>query len=298
MLDASQTDEFQIRRRQFLHSGALLLTAAANIRSVATEADPMVRLRIGLVTDLHYADKDTAGSRHYRETLTKIAEASTELKKLSPAFMVELGDLIDRADTVSTELSWLKKINQSFSAICDEQHYVLGNHCVDTLTKQEFLGAVGQKQAWYSFDRQDVHFVILDSCFRSDGTAYQRKNFEWTDANIPAEELEWLQSDLQQNNLPTIVFAHQRLDVADNHGVRNNADVRKILQESGNVRAVFQGHSHQNDLHEISGISYCTLAAMVEGTGPAANGYSSLEILSDGSMRLQGFRRQQSRSFS
>ncbi len=288
---------FQLRRRAFLRSGAVLLLPAGMPVSRADETSA-VRLRIGLLTDLHYADKDTSGSRHYRETLPKIAEASSRMRQLQPAFMVELGDLIDAADTVEQELAWLQRINHEFSAICEEQYYVLGNHCVDTLTKQEFLGAVGQQKSWFSFDRNGTHCIILDSCFRSDGTPYQRRNFTWTDANIPAAELEWLQTDLQQNELPTIVFAHQRLDISDNHGVRNNAEVRRILEEHGNVRAVFQGHSHQNDLQEIKGISYCTLAAMVEGTGVESNSYSVLEVLESGALRLTGFRRQQSRNFA
>ena len=34
--------------------------------------------------------------------------------------------------------------------------------------------------------------TVLDACFRKDGKSYERKNFDWTDANIPAAELEWL----------------------------------------------------------------------------------------------------------
>lgn len=90
-----------------------------------------------------------------------------------------------------------------------------------------------------------------------------------------------------------VVFAHQRLDVSDAYGVKNNADVRKILEASGQVLAVFQGHSHQNDLHEINNIHYCTLVAMVEGSGAANNGYSLLDLQSDGTLRLSGFSRQQ-----
>ena len=64
-----------------------------------------------------------------------------------------------------------------------------------------------------------------------------------------------------------IVFAHQRLDVSNNHGVKTNSQVRSVLESSGKVLAVFQGHSHQNDVNEIGGIHYCTLVAMVEGSG-------------------------------
>ncbi|HEX7379354.1 MAG TPA: alkaline phosphatase, partial [Pirellulales bacterium] len=164
-----------------------------------------------------------------------------------------------------------------------------------TLMKEEFLAGVEQEKSYYSFDRGEVHFVLLDSCFRGDGRPYGRKNSHWTDANLPAAELEWLAADLRASDKLAIVFAHQRLDVSDNHGVKNSPAVRKILEESGRVLAVFQGHSHRNDLKEIGGIHYCTLVAMVEGTSAENNGYSLLEIAPGGGIRLTGFRRQQSR---
>ena len=60
------------------------------------------------------------------------------------------------------------------------------------------------------------------------------------------------------------------------------------------VLAVFQGHSHQNDLKDIHGIHYCTLVAMIEGSGDANNGYSVMELEPNGTIRLTGFRKQKS----
>ena len=94
------------------------------------------------------------------------------------------------------------------------------------------------------------------------------------------------------NRRPVIVFAHRRLDVSNNHGVKNNGEVRKVLEASGDVLAVFQGHSHQNDLKTIGGIHYCTLRAMVEGSGEPQNGYSAMTVEPDSTIRLTGFREQ------
>ncbi|QDV47637.1 Calcineurin-like phosphoesterase superfamily domain protein [Stieleria neptunia] len=288
----------RLGRRALLRNGTLVLGAAALPVAALPAADGDARVRIGLVTDLHYADKPPAGTRHYRETLAKLAEATAAFKREGIDCLVELGDLIDAAETVETEQRYLRTINRTFSAICDDRHYVLGNHCVDTLKKEEFLGSVGQSDSYYSFDRNGVHFVVLDSCFRADGQPYGRKNFQWTDANVPQDELDWLQEDLAGTDNPTIIFAHQRLDVSNNHGVKNNADVRKILESSGKVLAVFQGHSHQNDLNEIEGIHYCTLVAMVEGSGEENNGYSTMEIQRDGTIHVKGFRKQAQREFA
>lgn len=285
-------NHFRLGRRAFLKHGTLVLTAASLSSSKLLADNEAPSMRVGLITDLHYADKAPAGTRHYRETLTKLEEAARQFKQEKPTFLVELGDLIDAADSVDVEQKYLKTINREFSAIGKNRHYVLGNHCVDTLKKEEFLGGVEQEKSYYSFDRGGFHFVVLDSCFRSDGKPYGRKNFKWTDANIPAAEIEWLEADLKATDKNVVVFAHQRLDVSNNHGVKNNVDVRKVLEASGKILAVFQGHSHQNDLKEIGDIHYCTLVAMVEGSGIESNGYSLMDIEPNGTIRLTGFRKQ------
>ncbi len=282
-------------RRTFLHRGSLILLGtgiAATSPAFVFSDDAKRRVRIGMVTDLHYADKPPAGSRHYRETLIKIAQAGDQFRKDKPDFVVELGDLIDAADSVETEKKYLATINKEFAALPGDKHYVLGNHCVTTLTKDEFLDGVGQKKSYFSFDRGGFHFVILDACFRSDGEPYGRNNFKWTDANIPQEQVEWLRADLKATAGRTIVFAHQRLDVKNDHGVKNAEQVRQVLEESSKVQAVFQGHSHKNDLQEINGIRYCTLVAMVEGSGVENSGFAVMDVFDGGTIRLTGFRKQ------
>lgn len=282
-------------RRTFLHDGSVLLLgagiASTSVASLLAD-ESQRRVRIGMVTDLHYADKPPAGTRHYRESLAKLKEAAEQFQKDKPDFIVELGDLIDAADSVEAEKKYLATINKEFAALPGDKHYVLGNHCVTTLTKEEFLGGVGQKKPHYSFDRGGFHFVVLDACFRSDGQPYGRDNFKWSDANIPDEQVEWLRADLKTTTGKAIVFAHQRLDVKNDYGVKNAEQVRKVLEDSGKVLAVFQGHSHKNDLKDINGIHYCTLVAMVEGSGAENNGFSLMDVFDGGTIRLTGFRKQ------
>ena len=240
-------NEICLGRRAFVRNGLLVLAASSALPTQLSANDESKTLKIGLVTDLHYADKPSAGTRYYRETLGKLDEAATKFEEAKISTLVELGDLIDAADSVDVEQGYLKTINKKFSAICKDRHYVLGNHCVDTLKKEEFLGGVEQEKSYYSFDRGGFHFVVLDSCFRSDGVPYARRNFKWTDANIPESELDWLKEDLKKTEKHVVVFAHQRLDVSNSHGVKNNAAIRKIFESSGKVRAVFQGHSHKDE---------------------------------------------------
>ncbi len=280
-------------RRAFIQHSTLCLAGFSGLQAADTEASPL--LRVGLMTDLHYADKNPTKTRFYREALAKLDEAVGHMNREKPALVVELGDFIDQADSVEKEIEWLKTMESHFAKLSMPRHYVLGNHCVGTLTKQEFAQHTKAAGGHASFESNGVTFLILDACFREDGTPYERKNFNWQDANLPKAELAWLESELSKASGPVIVLAHQRLDLDKAHAVRNAAGVRALLEKSGKVLAVFQGHSHKNDYQQIAGIHYTTLVAMVEGSGTENSGYTMLDVMPDSSLRLNGFRRQVNR---
>ncbi|UCF14351.1 MAG: hypothetical protein JSW59_13130, partial [Phycisphaerales bacterium] len=128
-----------------------------------------------------------------------------------------------------------------------------------------------------------------------DGVDYDHGDFDWTDANVPPEELDWLRDDLAATLGPAIVFTHQLLDGTGSVYVKNAAQVRQVLQDSGKVLAVFQGHHHAGSYNNMAGIHYYTLKALVEGTGPENNSYAIVEAHPDGSMTVTGYRRAESR---
>jgi len=285
-----------LSRRAFLRSGTLWLAAGALASSdtAGAQESPEPVLRVGLITDLHHAEKEAANNRFYREARTKLRESIDHFNRTGVDSIVELGDIIDAAEDLQDEIGYLQAIEAEFARARAERHYVLGNHCVWLLTKEQFREHTAAKESYYSFDRGGFHFVVLDACFRQDGVPYGERNFEWTDTDIPPAERDWLRSDLDRTTLPVIVFAHQRIDLENRYAIKSSPEVRAILERSGSVRAVFQGHSHQNDYREIGGIHYCTLAAMVEGSGPDNSAYSVLSIHLDGTLQIDGFRRQSS----
>ncbi len=278
-------------RRAFFQNSTLCLAGLGG-SLLAAESDAKPLLKVGLMTDLHYADKESTKTRFYREALDKLDEAVEIMNREKPALVVELGDFIDQADSVEKEIEWLRTMESHFAKLSMPRHYVLGNHCVGTLTKEEFAAHTKAGGGFESFEASGVTFLILDACFRADGTPYSRKNFDWKDSHVPASELSWLESELAKAGGPVFVFAHQRLDDAKAHTVQNAAAVRSLFEKSGKVHAVFQGHSHKNDYQQIADIHYTTLVAMVEGSGAENNGYTLLDVLGDGSLRLNGFRRQ------
>ncbi|MDR1478049.1 MAG: metallophosphoesterase [Planctomycetaceae bacterium] len=301
----NKVDICPLNRRAFIGRGTLILAGAATasldfhncfadtIKNTNTENV----LRIALVTDVHYADKKTVGSRFYKESIAKIQTAAKEFKKQPIDFIVELGDLIDTARNMETDKKHLRLIDAELKKISANRYYVLGNHCVETLTKEEFLDVIGQQKSYFSFDQRGYHFVVLDANFRQDGVAYGRNNADWKDTKIPDAEIKWIKSDLSSTKLPTIIFLHQRLDIGNQEAcaVKNSDKIRQIFEESGKVQLVLQGHHHSGGYSEINGIFYVTLLALIEGTGEKNNSFSTLEICPNGNFRLTGFLRQKSR---
>ena len=75
--------------------------------------------------------------------------------------------------------------------------------------------------------------------------------------------------------------------------------MRKILEDSGRVLAVFQGHNHVNDHKVIGGVHYVTLAALIEGAlSKGNNAWSVLEVYPGGVLKVDGFHHQEDYSLA
>lgn len=252
-------------------------------------------IRIALVSDIHYAEKSNAGNRHYIKSLEKARQAIATFNENEADFMVLLGDNIDEVDKES-DLTNFKILDEELSRFNGERHYILGNHDLGSLTKEEFLAKTGRagEAAHYSFSKAGYHFIVLDPNFRQDGTEYSRGNFGWTDSYLPSEQLIWLKNELElsrSSGKNVIIFIHQILydTEDDSHGVKNNDEIRAILEHSGNVTAVFQGHYHHGSYKKINGIHYVGIHPMVVGD---TNAFAELTISREGKIELIGYGRQ------
>ncbi len=255
-------------------------------------------VRFGMVTDCHYADVDPAGTRFYRQSLDKLGECVARMNAEDVDFLIELGDFKDqgRPPVKQDTLAYLEEVEAVFQRFDGPTYHVLGNHDVDSISKPQFLArvtntGVDRTRSHYSFDIKGLHGIVLDANYRSDGADYDRGNYDWTDANIPADELDWLRRDLAAARGPAVVFIHQLLDGAGAVYVKNAAEVRDVLERAGKVLAVFQGHHHAGDCNEINGIHYYTLIATVEGQGAENNSYAIVEVCPNLDAIVSGYRR-------
>jgi predicted phosphodiesterase len=289
-------------RRVFLKSSLLVAAvpllnsfSAANGTKIQEIDGAQSLVRFGMVTDSHYADIDTAGTRFYRESLSKMQECVDLMNQKEVDYLIHLGDFKNGAPDQNLEN--LKLIELEYARFNGPRYHVLGNHDMDSISKADFQSIIENTeidpdQTWYSFDRNSVHFVVLDANFTSEGVAYNRGNFHWTDANIPASQLEWLENDITSTDKPVVIFVHQLLDSDEgSHYINNAAEVRHILESNRNVLVVFQGHQHNGQYSMINDIHYYTLKAMVEGSGEENNAYAIVEIFDNFSVTISGYRK-------
>ncbi len=298
-----------ITRREFFKSAAAMAMAPAFLSlSCLQNGTPFAEgkpIHFGIVTDCHYADVDSAGTRHYRASLAKMSECIELMNAGHNRFLVELGDFKDqdRPAVEQQTLKYIEEIESVFSRFNGLTYHVLGNHDMDSISKAQFLSRVTNTgiepdRSYYSFDCHGLRGIVLDANYNSDGTDYDHGNFNWTDANIPPKELAWLRSELTSAPGPVIVFIHQLLDGTDAVSVKNAAEVREVLEDSGKVLVVFQGHHHEGRHRKINEIDYYTLKAMVEGPDREDNAYAVVHVNPDLSVSITGYRKAVSMDFS
>lgn len=206
-------------------------------------------LRFAIVSDLHAPDLPDG-----KERMQMIVDAANKEKV---DFLIQLGDFI-RLDSSSLPL---RKVWDKFKG---EKYHVLGNHDLDKYSKEEFISGFNMPGRYYSFDKGDFHFIVLDGNNLFDGSSYipyNKANY-YVDIKkrefMDPEQMEWLRKDLAGTSKRCILFSHQSIDRA----MGNGYDVRDILEEENNragfkkVVIAFSGHNHSNYVDEINGITY------------------------------------------
>lgn len=163
-------------------------------------------------------------------------------------------------------------------------HHTIGNHDQFGLLaksgvevggagygKQMYKDRVGP--TYYSFDHKGYHFVVLDTVQATDDRSWE--------ARIDDEQIAWLKTDLAgiAEGMPILVSAHVPLvsgvasygDTPSHSGadvpkhpqlIVSNANAVVSELQKHNTLAVFQGHTHLNEVVNYRGIHYVTSGAV------------------------------------
>jgi 3',5'-cyclic AMP phosphodiesterase CpdA len=261
----------------FHRCSVLLTLVLVFAMGITLMAEPV---RVAIVTDVHANDTNSPNEHkvmvNWSERVSAFVDAATDA---SADAIVSLGDYVNGAFVMGAELGDPARIFGIFdeaytvlTAFDGPVHYVLGNHDVYNLSKEQILSVTETESTYYSYDQGGVHFVILDAQYDKNENDYG--HIAWmVQGLIPTVELDWLKADLAASDLPTIVFIHQPLDsdfelLAGGPPIFNHTVMRDVLAADDGVIAVFSGHDHGSDYSEIDGIHYFTIAAMVDHDEP------------------------------
>ncbi len=251
-------------------------------------------LSIGLIADPQYADVDPAGTRFYRQSIGKLAEAVNHFNRLEIAFCVNLGDLIDR------EWRSYDAILETLAASRHRFHHVLGNHDFEVSSdlKARVPARLGLTRRFYAVERAGWCFAMLDT---TDVSLYAQPestpdhaeaaaalkrladsgaaNAQTWNSAISGRQLQWLETASKaaaKEGRRVIVFAHHPVHPDGAHNLWNVPEVLGVLDRNRNIVAWFNGHNHAGAFAVRNGVPFVTLDGMVETRD--ANAYAVLNL--------------------
>lgn len=224
-------------------------------------------MKLGIFTDPHYSTAElTCGRRYNSRSLSKMEAALAHFRDEGCELILCLGDLIDREESHALEAENLRAVARAFDASALPVLVLRGNHDGFCFTEEEFYGILGESRRPYDLTLGDKTLLFLDACFTADGKPYHPEgSHDWTDTHLPCPNA--LAERLAAVPGEAVVCLHQNIDpdIREDHRLKNAAEVRKILEQSGKVHLVLQGHYHRGAENVHNGIRYTTFPAMCEG---------------------------------
>ncbi len=224
----------------------------------------------GVIADVQYADQATAGKRDYRATVAKLETCVAALNRERPAFVVQVGDLVDSGSDN------LNRILPVFDRIAAPKHHVLGNHDVLAM-RTKFSTA----PAYYDFEVKHWHFIVVngmdvsvrDPAGRAElerlRAAGQPNAQEWN-GGLGEKQREWLHHRLHDATAVgerAIVFCHFPVlpqSSSPQHELWDWRETLAILKDEPATVAWINGHDHRGGYAVDTGIHYITVKGMVE----------------------------------
>jgi len=258
-------------------------------------------IRFGAITDAHYAPR-VYGNRFCRDSLVKARAAVEQFNRLGLDLAVNLGDVVDTAGSARGDAVCVADMRDVLTGFNGHWIHVLGNHDVETLSKEQFRCELGLDPGhWFGVtDYGAFRFIILDGNCHENGTDFCAGNFSWDTAWVATAQIDFLREALTEtDDRPVVLLCHENIDshmcadTVDPHVIRNAADVRAVIEHANNIKVVLHGHYHPGRTSVQNDVSYVTLTSMVEGAGQENNAFAVVTIAVDGTVTVDGFGRQQ-----
>ena len=226
----------------------------------------------GWITDIHLGDNNhddklvTLGDDAIERIVPKMIEKEAE-------FIVNTGDMIDNFHKSHDEvIGFHREVKRLFDQYSLKTYYVIGNHDVQTNTKQEVLNVYKISDKQYVFQEKGVTFIVLDQQFNPDGSSYDAGKY-YIPGSIPLGQLEWLRQELEKAPGKVILLTHQPIfSIADEDGpageiyTHNGELLQNILENSEKILAGLSGHrqaSPEERRRDFGGVKHFILPSPI-----------------------------------
>jgi 3',5'-cyclic AMP phosphodiesterase CpdA len=233
---------------------------------------------------MHTAD------RNFIQETANYEFAVATVNRLKPAFVIILGDLVNKAgdaDQINEFKRISKKIDSSIPV-----YLVAGNHDVENVSTPETLAAYRREfgRDYYSFRAGPIYGIVLNST-----VIHSPQNVE----SEYREQISWLEEELKKAKASDarhiVVFQHHPYFVENaqepnqfgNIPLERRNVMLSLLHKYG-VRYVFAGHTHRNFIAkdgelEVTASGPVSLSFGEEGSG------IRLALVTDGSIQHRYF---------
>lgn len=300
-----------ITRRRFLATSASALAATSTLGSAAESADKKSApplFSFGLMADCQYADADSRGVRHYRESPKKLSEAVDAFNGRELAFTFHLGDFIDR------DIKSFDVLEPIVSKLNSKLHHALGNHDFDVADdlKAGIPAKLGLEKGHYSFRHEGFRFIVIDttdvSTYRypkgsdaqlacaeamKEAAAAGSKGAQSYNGQPGEEQIAWLEAELVAaagEKETALVLGHHPILPDAAHSIWNAQAMNAVLQKHPAAKIYINGHNHAGAYTDADGLHYLTLDGMLDTKDQ--NAYAFADLYAD-RLEITGFGRQE-----
>lgn len=221
-------------------------------------------MKILLFADLHYFDGDEilfdTNSKLVQFAIPMLDKLIETANKENVLLTINLGDIIQDTNNKEKDIECLEYMYDYLKKFNSPCYSVFGNHDLKMFDSAEEVEKIfGYESSKFSIDVEGFHLVFLTTDVMPELGV--RRGGSYKTQNLTPQSLQWLKNDLDNNDLPCLLFTH--FPLAENEEIedecaflKNRNEVKEIIYNDKNVKAVFAAHQHAPGVIEENGIKH------------------------------------------